>query len=193
MRLISPFVDKIILPNQEESCLRHAVYSFLTGSREHRVPGGRSIARGISPTTTAHPPRHITRILLFSTMKKTLITLLALAGVACGADGELTQIYDFQGIRSTGKGQGNLIENTTDYDRTVFDMKDAPVYANIENATITNILNGSDTNTCLTLAFWVNYNSTDANQQMLFGWGETNGEVGTGVKFGIDNGINFIF
>ena len=117
-------------------------------------------------------------------MKKTLITLMALAGVACGANGDLTQIYDFQGIRNTNTGAGNLIENTADYDRTVFDMKDAPVYANITNTTITDILNGTDQNTCLTLAFWVNYNSAKGKQQMLFGWGEN----GTGIKFGIDNG-----
>ena len=109
---------------------------------------------------------------------------MALASVAVGADGDLTQIYDFQGIRNTNTGAGNLIVNTTDYDRTVFDMKDAPVYANISNSTITNILNGTDQNTCLTLAFWVNYNKATAAQQMLFGWGEN----GKGIKFGIDNG-----
>ena len=114
-------------------------------------------------------------------MKKTLIALLALAGMACGADGDLTLLYDFQGIRNTGTGKGNLIVNEADYNQTVFDMKDAPIYQGITNTTMTNVFSGVDKTTCITLAFWVDPSS--ANYQMLFGWGES----GKGFKFGIDN------
>ena len=114
-------------------------------------------------------------------MKKTLIALMALAGVAMGANGDLTKLYDFDGIRNTSTGAGTMTSNTWDYDRTVYDFQQGGRYVGISNETVTNILNGTDQNTCLTLAFWINSGYNNSQYQMLFGWGEG----GKGLKFGL--------
>ena len=116
-------------------------------------------------------------------MKKTLIALMALASVAMGANGDLTLLYDFDAIMNTGTGKGNMSKNTWDYDRTVYDFQQGGRYDGISNETVTNILNGTDQNTCLTLAFWINSGYSQAKYQNLFGWGE----AGKGWKFGFEN------
>ena len=61
-------------------------------------------------------------------MKKTLIALMALAGVACAANGDLTQLYTFESLKGTLLGQGNITVDTTTYDQTVYDCSEAPFY-----------------------------------------------------------------
>ena len=116
-------------------------------------------------------------------MKKTLIALMALASVAMGANGDLTLLYDFDALEATGKGTGTMTQNTWDYDRTVYDVQGGRAYVGIEDSTVTNILNGTDQNTCLTIAFWTHSGYNNSNYQMLFGWGENQ----TGWKFGFDH------
>ena len=116
-------------------------------------------------------------------MKKTLIALMALGGMVNAADGDLTLIYDMDGIRDAVTVSGTITDVSDDWNgASVWDCSKTPVYQGITNSTITDVLSGADTETCITLAFWVNRSSND--YQMLFGWGEN----GKGVKFGIDHG-----
>ncbi len=116
-------------------------------------------------------------------MKKTLIALMALAGVAMGADGDLTSIYTFETLKSTMLGQGSISIDSDTYTTPVYDCTAAPYYkynSSTLTTNLTDVLTGATANTSLTIAAWVDW-GTSAHQT-LFSWGEN----GTGIKFCLD-------
>ena len=111
-------------------------------------------------------------------MKKTIITLLALAGVA-GAATTFTEIVSMDDlITETTATVGTSVGTIPGYNQTVYTMNGA--YTGLSNSTLTAAMTGDSD--YVYVAAWVNISSTSANDyRILFGWGENN----TGFKFGI--------
>ncbi|MBQ2869443.1 MAG: hypothetical protein IJE88_05390 [Akkermansia sp.] len=118
-------------------------------------------------------------------MKKTLITLLALAGVACGDEGTLTKMYSFETLKTTMLGQGNISIDSETYDQAVYLCSAGPYYKYNSSTTtldIGEILTGVTANTSITFAAWIK--PTTDTYQYLISWGED----GKGFKWGINSG-----
>ena len=106
-------------------------------------------------------------------MKKTLIALFALAGVASAALNEIASmeelISDMDTVGTVGTIDG--------YNQTVYTLDGA--YINGTNEDVLTALNG--TSGVITFAGWINLASDATQYNTLIGWGES----GTGFKFGV--------
>ncbi len=117
-------------------------------------------------------------------MKKTLIALMALAGVATAANGDLTELYDFKTLAALGSATGTVAEDSTTYDQTVYTCTGAQYYTDIESESIAAILGDTTGTKTLTIAAWIKVPSANSTlNYTLFTWGDDNE---AGVKVGVD-------
>ena len=107
-------------------------------------------------------------------MKKTLIALMALAGVASAA---LTEIATYDSLIGGMTTVGN-ITSSDEYDKPVYTFDNSAYIGGTNDAVVNAITSSTGT---VIFAAWVNL-ATDASQyNTLVGWGES----GKGFKFGI--------
>lgn len=106
-------------------------------------------------------------------MKKTLIALFALTGVATAA---LTEIADMEEL-IVGMETVGTVGKADGYNQTVYTLDGA--YIGGTNADVLNALNG--TSGVVTFAGWINLASDASQYNTLVGWGAS----GTGFKFGV--------
>ena len=106
-------------------------------------------------------------------MKKTLIALMALAGVASAA---LTEIADMSELIDGAKTAGTITLDSTGYDQNVYTLDNGAWYG-ISNEDLVSTM-GKNTGV-ITMSAWINLDSA-TNYNIVFGWGEEK----TGFKFG---------
>ena len=106
-------------------------------------------------------------------MKKTLIALMALAGVASAA---LTEVANMSELIDGAKTAGTITLSTEGYDQEVYTLNNGAWYG-ITNEDLVDTM--GKTTGVITMSAWINLDSA-SNYNMVFGWGAT----GTGFKFG---------
>ena len=106
-------------------------------------------------------------------MKKTLIALFALTGVASAA---LTEIADMEEL-IVGMTTVGTVGTVDGYNQTVYTLDGA--YVGGTNEDVLNALNG--TSGVITFAGWINLAGDATQYNTLVGWGAS----GTGFKFGV--------
>lgn len=129
-------------------------------------------------------------------MKKTIIALLALGGIASAA---LTEIADMEdliaGTSTVSSTTGTTVTTVAGYDQTVYSLSSDDYNTESRGAAW---INGADTDVVNALtsttggvvyvAAWINLASDATQYNTVFGWGEQ----GKGFKFGVKDDDLFI-